>query len=133
MTSSTKPYARCNISWVAHRNKRIAYYANCVLIFLMLGSTRATAAAIKAPCEVIVTYNLKHLPQGIVRPYGIEVKHPDEFLIDLYHVDNEIDVHELHQQGAELKMPRTISQVLRSLEICKCTQFAQLIRQRLAL
>ena len=30
-------------------------------------------------------------------------------------------------------MPRTISQVLRSLEICKCTQFAQLIRQRLAL
>lgn len=91
------------------------------------------AAAVKAPCEVIVTYNLKHFPEESVRPHGITVKHPDEFLIDLYHIDSEIVVHELHQQGAELKKPRSVAEVLQSLEACRCTQFAQLIRKRLAL
>jgi hypothetical protein len=91
------------------------------------------AAAVKVPCEVIVTYNLKDFPEGSLRPHGIIVKHPDEFLIDLYHVNSEIVVHELHQQGAELKKPRTINEVLAWLEICKYTQFAQLIREKLAL
>lgn len=91
------------------------------------------AAAVKAQCELIVTYNLDDFPEESLRPYGIEVKHPDEFLIDLYHIDNEIVVHELHQQGAELKTPRTIAEVLRSLETCRCSQFVQLIRERLAL
>ena len=91
------------------------------------------AAAIKVPCEVIVTYNLKHFPERRITPHGIEVKHPDEFLIDLYHIDSEIVVHVLHQQGAELNKPLSISEVLRSLETCRCTQFVQLIRERLAL
>jgi len=91
------------------------------------------AAAVKVPCEVIVTYKLKHFPEDIVRPHGITVKHPDEFLIDLYHIDSEIVVHELHQQGAELKKPRSVAEVLQSLETCRCTQFVQLIRKRLVL
>ncbi len=68
-----------------------------------------------------------------LKPHGITVKHPDEFLIELYHMDSEIVVHELHQQGAELKKPRSIAEVLHSLETCRCTQFVQLIRERLAL
>ena len=48
------------------------------------------AAAVKAPCEVIVTYNLKDFPGESIKPHGIEVKHPDEFLIDLYHIDSEM-------------------------------------------
>ena len=40
---------------------------------------------------------------------------------------------ELHEQGAALNKPRTISEVLGSLQTCRCTQFAQLIRERLAL
>jgi hypothetical protein len=91
------------------------------------------AAAIKVPCEVIVTYNLKHFPEESLRPHGITAKHPDEFLIDLYHIDSEIAVHVLHQQGAELNKPRSIAEVLQSLEVCKCTQFAQLIRKKLGL
>jgi hypothetical protein len=42
------------------------------------------AAAVKTPCEVIVTYNLKDFPEQALKPFGIEAKHPDEFLIDLY-------------------------------------------------
>lgn len=91
------------------------------------------AAAVKGQCEVIVTYNLRHFPEESLKPYGIAVKHPDEFLIDLYHMDSEIVVHELHQQGADLRSPRNITEVLRSLKTCKCTQFAQLICERLGL
>jgi len=91
------------------------------------------AAAVKTPCEVIVTYNLKDFPEASRKPFGIEAKHPDEFLIDLYHIDGELVVHELHEQGAALHTPRAIGEVLKSLEICKCTQFAQLIREKLSL
>ena len=90
------------------------------------------AAAVKTPCEVIVTYNLKHFPRQSLKPFAITAKHPDEFLIDLYHLDPEIVVHELHEQGAALRTPITINQVLASLETCQCTQFAKLVRQRLA-
>lgn len=91
------------------------------------------AAAVKTPCEVIMTYNLKDFPQESLKPFGITAKHPDEFLIDLYYVDGEIVVHVLHQQGAELKNPRSIVEVLTSLETCRCTQFSQLIREKLEL
>jgi hypothetical protein len=40
---------------------------------------------------------------------------------------------EVYEQGAALNKPRTINEVLISLETCGCTQFAQLIRERLAL
>lgn len=63
------------------------------------------AAAVSVPCEIILTYNLKHFPEESLRPHGITAKHPDEFLIDLFHIDNEIVMHELHQQGAELRKP----------------------------
>jgi len=90
------------------------------------------AAAVKTPCEVIVTYNLRHFPKESLQPFGIEAKHPDEFLIDLYHIDGEIVIHELHQQGAQLTKPRAIGEVLHALETCQCTQFAKLIREKLA-
>jgi len=91
------------------------------------------AAAVKMSCEVIVTYNLKHFPPDALNPFRISVKHPDEFLIDLYHIDGEVVIHELHEQGAALSTPRSIMEVLNSLETCRCTQFAQLIRGKLGL
>lgn len=89
------------------------------------------AAAIKAGCEVIVTYNLKHFPAESLKPFGIEAKHPDEFLIGLYRANAEIVVQELHEQGRVLRMPRTLNEVLGWLEKCHCAQFAQLVRDAL--
>ena len=80
-----------------------------------------------------MTYNLKHFPEESLKPFGIVAKHPDELLIDLYHLNGEIVVHELHEQGLALKAGRTLGEVLASLEICKCTKFAHLIREKLAL
>jgi len=91
------------------------------------------AAAVRVPCEVIVTYDLKHFPAASLAPFGIEAKHPDHFLIDLYHLNPEIVVHELHEQGQALQPSRSINQILNALETCRCVQFAQLIRQKLTL
>jgi predicted nucleic acid-binding protein len=91
------------------------------------------AAAVRAQCEVIVTYNLKDFPESVLNPFGITAKHPDEFLIDLYHLDHEIVVHVLHQQGEEMRRPRKLGEVLDSLRTCRCIRFAQLIHDNLHL
>lgn len=41
------------------------------------------AAAIVAQVDVIVTFNLKDFPASAISPYGVEAKHPDDFLADL--------------------------------------------------
>jgi hypothetical protein len=38
------------------------------------------AAAIKADCDAIITFNLKDFPEPILDKYGIEAQHPDEFI-----------------------------------------------------
>lgn len=45
------------------------------------------AAAIVAPANVIVTFNLKHFPNDKIEPYGLHAKHPDDFLLDLASID----------------------------------------------
>ena len=46
------------------------------------------AAAVRGGAEVIVTFNLRDFPVTSVKPFDIEVVHPDKFLLDqldLYH------------------------------------------------
>lgn len=42
------------------------------------------AAAIRAAAEVIVTFNLKDFPAGLLATYNIEAMHPDDFLLALF-------------------------------------------------
>ena len=39
------------------------------------------AAAIVGHADAIVTFNTKDFPIAVLQPYGIEVQHPDEFLM----------------------------------------------------
>lgn len=39
------------------------------------------AAAIIGHCDVILTQNLSDFPPEILKPYGIEALHPDDFLL----------------------------------------------------
>ena len=40
------------------------------------------AAAIVGHANAIVTFNTKDFPTAVLVPYGIEVQHPDEFLMN---------------------------------------------------
>lgn len=91
------------------------------------------AAAVKAGCEVIVTYNLKHFQAEHLKQLDIVARHPDEFLIDVYYLNPEIVVHALHQQRSALREKPTLPQLLGHLRTAKCEKFADLITEKLAL
>ena len=47
------------------------------------GDRHVLAAAIVGRCDCIVTKNLAHFPLKSLEPFGIDVQHPDQFLLDL--------------------------------------------------
>lgn len=91
------------------------------------------AAAVKAGCEVIITYNTRHFPSAQLSALDITAMTPDEYLLGLYFLSPEIVVHELHEQGAALRKRKSLAEVLMSLETCRCPKFAELIREKLNL
>ena len=60
------------------------------------------AAAIRARCEVIVSFNVKDFPETALDPWGIEVQHPSKFLASLYSLNGGLVVQRLHEIGANL-------------------------------
>lgn len=51
------------------------------------GDRHVLAAAIAGHADCIVTLNLRHFPESVVAPLGIEVLHPDAFLIAQLELD----------------------------------------------
>ena len=49
------------------------------------GDRHIVAAAIHERAHAIVTLNLRHFPQNVLEPLGISVYSPDEFLVRLFH------------------------------------------------
>lgn len=45
------------------------------------GDVHVLAAAIAGHADCIVTTNLRHFPDAVLRPYGVEAIHPDDFLV----------------------------------------------------
>lgn len=45
------------------------------------------AAAIRCNAEVIVTFNLRDFPAAALAPFEIEAQHPDEFVMNLWDLD----------------------------------------------
>ena len=54
------------------------------------------AAATKSYTQVIVTFNQKDFLPEVLSKYQIEVKHPDDFLIDQFYIDA-IALHQIIQ------------------------------------
>jgi hypothetical protein len=44
------------------------------------------AAAIKTGAQAIVTFNLKDFPEDVLEKWDIRAQHPDNFLLDQYHL-----------------------------------------------
>ena len=75
------------------------------------------AAAIKCGAQVIVTQNLKDFPREALAPWNIDVKSPDDFVLDQLHFDAPA-IHVAVQQIADSwrKPPGTADDVLTRLE-----------------
>lgn len=54
------------------------------------------ACAIHSKAEVILTFNLRDFPFVAVSPWGVEVKHPQEYLLTLFELE---PLHMMHQLG----------------------------------
>lgn len=63
------------------------------------------AAAIKCNASVIVTFNLKDFPIAILEPFNIEPVHPDNFIADIWDLDQAAILEAAQRQRASLKNP----------------------------
>jgi predicted nucleic acid-binding protein len=88
------------------------------------------AAAIRAHAQMIVTTNLRDFPAAQLEKWDIEAKHPDDFLVDQFHLDA-IALHVIVQQIADdtVRPPLTFGDVLDGLERCGVTQATALLRR----
>lgn len=75
------------------------------------------AAAIRANAQVIVTFNTKDFPADELAKWDIEAKHPDDFVLDLFHIDA-IVAHQVVSDiaAATKNPPLTVADVVDQLE-----------------
>lgn len=87
------------------------------------------AAAVRARAGAIVTFNLKDFPSEVVKPFELDVIHPDEFLLDLLDLAPERVIAEMKQQAdANRQSPKTIEEILDALSKVGVTHFADQVR-----
>jgi hypothetical protein len=63
------------------------------------------AAAIKCNAATIVTFNLKDFPKEVLEPFGIEPLHPDDFIVDLWDLDQVAVLEAARRHRISLKNP----------------------------
>ncbi|MDX3489349.1 MULTISPECIES: PIN domain-containing protein [Streptomyces] len=90
------------------------------------------AAAIGGNAHAVVTLNLKDFPSAASEPYGIEVLHPDDFLLDMLDLVP-VELHAaLHTQvSGYRKEPRDLHGLLDRIGAGGAPQFAAEVRRRL--
>lgn len=90
------------------------------------------AAAIGGSAHAVVTLNLKDFPPAAAEPYGMEVLHPDEFLLDMLDlVPVEVSAVLRTQVGGYRDDPRDLHGLLDRLSAGGAPQFAAEFRRRL--
>jgi predicted nucleic acid-binding protein len=63
------------------------------------------AAAITGRCDLIITQNLSDFPPHILTSYGVQAKHPDEFLLELLEDKEDRFCLAVHKVRMRLKNP----------------------------
>jgi predicted nucleic acid-binding protein len=63
------------------------------------------AAAIVGHADAIITANLKDFPPPLIKPYGIEVLHPDDFLLAQYDLNQIAFLRVVKQLRGRLRRP----------------------------
>ncbi len=87
------------------------------------------AAAIVGHADAIVTYNLKDFPVNILAKHGIEVLHPDDFIVAQYDLEPLKVLTKIKEIRARLKKPPMSAQELvDNYEFLTLPQFSNLLR-----
>lgn len=88
------------------------------------------AAAIRARAQTIVTFNLSDFPAEVLADWDVEAKHPDDFLVDQFHLDA-ISLHKAIQAVADSwqRPPGTVDDVLDRLDRAGLPQTAAVLRR----
>ncbi|MBT2520918.1 PIN domain-containing protein [Arthrobacter sp. ISL-28] len=94
------------------------------------GDAHVMAAALKVHAQVIVTNNLKHFPEETLTPWGMEAKHPDDFLMDQFHLDA-VELHVAIRNISEAcrNPPLDVNDVLDRLDLEGMPQIAAALRR----
>lgn len=74
------------------------------------------AAAVRAGAQAIITFNLKDFPAAALARYGIDAKHPDDFVLDCLDLAPALVANCIREQASALRNPqRSIADVLADL------------------
>jgi len=88
------------------------------------------AAAIRGQADVIVTTNLRDFPGHILAQYGIEPRHPDDFVLHLLDLEPGLVAGAARDHRESLKKPpKTIEQYLDGLEAQGLTKTVLALRE----
>lgn len=83
------------------------------------------AAALCGRADLIVTANVRDFPAEVVGSLGVEVQHPDEFLLNQLDLEPDLTIGTLHRQAAATKRPAiTTKALLAHLARCGVPEFA---------
>jgi hypothetical protein len=84
------------------------------------------AAAVYGEASTIVTFNLRHFRPEHMEPWGIAALHPQSFLIEIFHQEQELVIAKLEQQAAD--RGRTMRQLL-SILSATVPEFVSLVSE----
>ena len=92
------------------------------------------AAAIAGHADAIVTFNIKHFPAEVLSPHGIEVQHPDDFVMNQLQLQELIAIEAIKKMRARWKNPeRSATELIEALEKRGLPLTAAHLRQAAAL
>ena len=96
------------------------------------GDRHVLAAAIHGRADVIVTFNLRHFPDGALEPRGVVARRPDDFAAALFESSPGAAVAAARSHRAALKNPpRSPEEHLEALENLGFGKFSSLLRRRI--
>jgi len=89
------------------------------------------AAAIKGHASAIITFNLADFPQVTLDQYGVHARHPDEFILDLFGLDEDGCMSAVQADIEHYRdPPLTLETYLTSLETAGVQQAASFLKSR---
>lgn len=104
------------------------------LVLPDLNDRHVLASAIVGHADAIVTFNLKDFPEAAVSPHGIEILHPDDFLIAQYDLNpiGMLSIVKAHRERLR-KPPKSVDEFITTCEQQGLPQLCVVLRQAVEL